>query len=90
MSGHSQPAPVLTGAELLSVRSYGVSKAFLPQDARGQVLRGLWPGQEMVTDQVLGEKLQELSKVLVADTYGGVEAVKWARQAYNSRRGCVV
>ena len=43
----------------------------------------------MVTDQVLAEKLDELSKHLVAETYGGVQAVKLARRAYNNRRGVV-
>ena len=52
----------------------------------------LWkaPGRvRMVTDQVLAEKLDELSKHLVAETYGGVQAVKLARRAYNNRRGVV-
>ena len=74
---------------LLDVRSNGVSEAFEPHDLRSDTLRGLWPGADMGTDQVLADKLEELSKHLVADTYGGVQTVKYARQAYNSRRGAV-
>ena len=70
---------------LLDARSLGISSAFYQHDLRNETLRGLWPGRGMVTDQVLAEKLGELGAFLVADSYGGVDAVKWARNAYNSR-----
>jgi len=80
-------APLVVGMEsaLLNVRSHGLSHAFLPDDLRQQTCRGLWPGSDMVNDQVLEAKLKELCNCLVADSYGGVDAVKWARNAYNSR-----
>ena len=39
----------------------------------------------MDSDEVLEEKLAALSKYLVADTYGNVQVVYWARDAYNAR-----
>ena len=80
-------APLVVGMEsaLLNVRSHGLSHAFLPDDLRQQTCGGLWPGSDMVNDQVLEAKLKELCNCLVADSYGGVDAVKWARNAYNSR-----
>ena len=74
---------------LLEVRSFRLSEAFGTHDLRSETLKGPWPGPDMVTDQVLAEKLDELSKHLVAETYGGVQAVKLARRAYNNRRGVV-
>ena len=81
------PSPLAVGMEsaLLNVRSHGLAHAFLPDDLRQQTCRGLWPGSDMVNDQVLEAKLKELCNCLVADSYGGVDAVKWARNAYNSR-----
>ena len=68
------------------LRKYGLGAAFAPLDSRCQSVRGLWPGSQVLTDdEALTRVVRELSRCLVADTYGGVEAVKWARDAYNSR-----
>ncbi|CAE7358961.1 DSPTP1 [Symbiodinium sp. CCMP2592] len=64
----------------------GLCKAFYPQDLRHDVCRGLWPSEEMLedTDKCV-RAIKALNSVLVADSYGGVDAVKWARNVYNSR-----
>eukprot|EP00438_Fugacium_kawagutii_P010278 Skav225675 [mRNA] locus=scaffold1924:366724:368019:- [translate_table: standard] len=68
------------------VRKHGLHTAFSPSDSRAQSVRGLWPGSALLrSDEVLKGAMEELSKYLVADTYGGVDAVRWAREAYNSR-----
>lgn len=94
MAAEPEPAaPVTTGPEfpadklgfLALVKKQGLQAAFHPNDSRSDTVRGLWPGDSMVTDQVLDSKLKELSRYLVADTYGNVDVVRWAREAYNSR-----
>ncbi|CAL1159390.1 unnamed protein product [Cladocopium goreaui] len=68
------------------LRKHGLGAAFAPLDSRCQSVRGLWPGSQVLTDdEALTRVVRELSRCLVTDTYGGVEAVKWARDAYNSR-----
>lgn len=64
----------------------GLSSAFFPLDQRAQTAQGLWPGSALLQDTAkLKEAMHHLSKCLVADTYGGVDAVRWARDAYNNR-----
>ena len=70
---------------LLGIRASGLSHAFSTNDSRFDTVRGLWPGSGMDSDEVLEEKIAALSKYLVADTYGNVQVVYWARDAYNAR-----
>eukprot|EP00435_Cladocopium_sp_Y103_P064892 s662_g26.t1 len=67
---------------LLRVRTSGLSHAFRANDSRSETARGLWPGSSMDSDEALEEKIAELSKYLVADTYGNVRVVHWAREAH--------
>ncbi|CAE7236365.1 unnamed protein product [Symbiodinium sp. CCMP2592] len=45
---------------------------------------GLWPGKDMKPQDVYGA-VEKLQSVLCCDTYGGVDAVRYARDAYNKR-----
>ena len=66
----------------------GLCKAFFPQDLRYDVCRGLWPSEEMIEDKdACVRAIKALNSVLVSDSYGGVDAVRWARDVYNSRPG---
>ena len=63
------------------VAKYGLAAIFHPCDLRCQTVAGLWPSSELTTC------LKKSQGILVADTYGGVEAIRWARDAYNERPG---
>lgn len=70
-----------------AIQSNGLSSAFYPADLRCQTLMGFWPGEALVNDPAkMHEAVSTLSKCLCADTYGGVDAVRWARDAYNARQ----
>ena len=62
----------------------GLGRIFRPHDSRRMATKGLWPGPSMSQSE-FREKTATLRSILVADTYGGVEAVRWARDAYNAR-----
>ena len=49
-----------------------------------QALSGLWPGRDMKPHE-LYEAVEKLQSVLCCDTCGGVDAVRYARDAYNQR-----
>ena len=68
------------------VLELGLPAAFYQLDERQDAARGLWPGSSLKTEPALLEALNKASGVLVADTYGGVDALMWARQAYNAKR----
>ena len=59
---------------------------FEPCDARAAATQGLWPGPNM-TEAQLKEAVLRLTSTLCSDTYGGVNAVRFARDTYNSRMG---
>lgn len=65
-------------------RREGLSKLFLRDDQRRTAARGLWPGSKM---DKFGFKvaMDKMFRMLVCDTYGGVEVTRVARQAYNQR-----
>lgn len=47
---------------------------------------GLWPSSDLRENPLsLTTALNKSKGILVADTYGGVEAYRWARDAYNAR-----
>ncbi|CAE7033967.1 unnamed protein product [Symbiodinium sp. CCMP2592] len=46
--------------------------------------RGPWTGKDMKPQDVYGA-VEKLQSVLCCDTYGGVDAVRYARDAYNKR-----
>lgn len=72
---------------LLRIRSAGLPKAYNVNDSRSDCVRGLWPGDSMGTDdENFKAGLKQLAKYLVADTYGSVQVVHYARQTYNNRR----
>ena len=60
-------------------------KGLCNNDPKFDTVRGLWLGSSMVSDQVLEEKISELSKYLVADIFGNVQVAHWACEAYNAR-----
>ena len=62
----------------------GLGATYEPADPRRQVASGLWPGEKM-TPQSLKQSVAKLQDILCTDTYGGVDAVRYARDAYNSR-----
>lgn len=69
------------------VAAYGLSSLFHSCDLRSQATIGLWPSLELRQDPLrLANALTVPRSILVADTYGGVEAVRWARDAYNARQ----
>ena len=80
----------MSDSQLLAyLRTEGVQAAFDSMDARASALAGLWPGPQM-TSQELREHMNIITDHLACDTYGGVEAIKWARNSYNDRIGrCV-
>ena len=64
-----------------------LSSLFHSCDLRSQTAIGLWPSLELRQDPLrLANALTVPRSILVADTYGGVEAVRWARDAYNARQ----
>ena len=63
----------------------GLPALFEPCDARAAATQGLWPGPNMNAEQ-LKEAVASLTKTLCSDTYGGVNAVRFARDTYNSRK----
>ncbi len=66
--------------------THGLSNIFLPHDLRRQQSSGLWPSLEMVKNPAkLEAALAKLLSSLVADSYGGVRALRGARDVYNSR-----
>ena len=72
------------------LRSYmyreGLASLFAPCDARRSALHGLWPGPNM-GERDARQALDELLRHLACDSYGGVAAVRYARDAYNARQG---
>lgn len=68
------------------LRTEGLQAAFEPMDARASALVGLWPGPDMSPEQVR-QHVDLITEHLTCDTYGGVEAIKWARNCYNERIG---
>ena len=68
------------------VTRQGLATIFDPCDARRNASQGLWPGPDMTPEQLKGG-LQTLRSVVCSDTYGGVDAVRWARDTYNPRIG---
>ena len=77
----------MSDAELFGyVTRQGLSPIFEPCDARHHASQGLWPGPNMTPEQ-LKNGVQSLRSVLCSDTYGGVDAVRWARDTYNARIG---
>ena len=68
------------------VERNGLSVVFEAADPRNSALSGLWPGSNLLEDpSELRVRLHELMAHLVTDTYGGVDAIRHARDAYNSR-----
>lgn len=77
----------LLAEQAAAIQSNGLSSAFYPADLRCQTLMGFWPGEELVKNpEKMHQAVTTLSKCPCADTYGGVEAVRWARDAYNARQ----
>ena len=67
------------------VANYGLSAIFHPGDLRCQTAAGLWPSSDLRENPLsLTTALNKSKGILVADTYGGVEAYRWARDAYNA------
>lgn len=68
-----------------ALRSQGLSSGFSPGDLRFQSVYGLWPTSKL-SDQDVWDAWSGLQSTLAGDAYGGKEAIKWGREAYNSRR----
>lgn len=64
----------------------GLSALFPPADARFDASFGLFASPELLASGHVVAQVGGLLGSLAADTYGGVDAVAWARDAYNSRR----
>ena len=62
----------------------GLAMAFDPCDGRRGIFTGLWPGDDMKAAEARAV-VKELRDKLPCDTYGGVDAVRLARDTYNSR-----
>ena len=78
----------ISDADLLTfVSREGLPGLFEPADGRRGVFAGLWPGEDMQPAD-LRAAIEDLMSRLPCDTYGGVEAVRWARDSYNQRLGC--
>ena len=66
--------------------THGLSSIFMHHDLRRGQSQGLWPSLQMVRNpQALETAIRKLMAGLVADSYGGVRALSWARILYNSR-----
>lgn len=71
-----------------SVLAHGLQASFAPLDARKECVRGIWPAAELQqSEEALLAAVGKLELSLVSDTYGGVQAVARARDAYNARPG---
>eukprot|EP00439_Symbiodinium_sp_Y106_P077254 s2889_g16.t1 len=71
---------------LAYLRTEGVQAAFDSMDgARSRDRPETGPG--LYTSQELREHMNIITDHLACDTYGGVEAIKWARNSYNDRIG---
>ena len=66
--------------------THGLNNLFLPHDLRRPQSSGLWPALDMVKNPAkLEAAMVKLLNCLVADSYGGVRALRGARDVYNSR-----
>jgi hypothetical protein len=52
--------------------------SFAPLDPRSRIVDGLSHGARAAAER-------ELAGILVADCYGDVQSVRWARDAYNAK-----
>ncbi|CAJ1376127.1 unnamed protein product [Effrenium voratum] len=76
--------PAMADSRFVEASTFGLGKCFLPGDLRSSQLRGLWPSPEM-GETGFAEGLGILKDYLVTDAYGGVSAVRYARDEYNRR-----
>ena len=77
-------------ATVVDVLEGGLAALFRRADARYDASLGLFASKDFLASGRVAEKVAELQNILVADTYGGVDAVAWARDAYNARRLAMV
>lgn len=69
----------------MDVLEAGLAALFPHADARYDASLGLFASKEFLASGHVREKVVALQSTLVADTYGGVDTIAWARDAYNSR-----
>ena len=86
VGGPSEQIPPTLSKLSQSCIRHGLSSVFYHHDLRRAQTQGLWPSLDMIQNpDKLEAALKKLLKVLVADSYGNVRAISWARNVYNSR-----